>query len=59
MADPALGGVATTESAARLQALVPQLRVAHIPDAGHTIRRDQFGRYLESVRGFLAEQPVA
>jgi pimeloyl-ACP methyl ester carboxylesterase len=58
MADPALGGVVTTESAARLQALVPQVRVAHVPGAGHTIRRDQFGRYLEAVRGFLAEQPA-
>ena len=56
-ADPARGAIVTEESAAQLGDLVPQLRVAHIPDAGHSIRRDQFARYLEVVRGFLAETP--
>jgi N-formylmaleamate deformylase len=54
-ADPARGALITGEGAAALQAMIPQLRVAHIPGAGHSIRREQFARYLEAVRAFLAE----
>jgi pimeloyl-ACP methyl ester carboxylesterase len=54
-ADPERGGLVTEEGAAALRELVPQLRVAHIPEAGHNIRRDQFDRYLAIVRDFLAE----
>ena len=54
-ADPAQGAIVTEESAAALQVLVPQLRIAHIPEAGHNIRRDQFDRYMEVVRASLAE----
>lgn len=54
-ADPELGAIVNDQQASELQARVPQLRVAHIPDAGHNIRRDQFGRYLEIVREFLRE----
>jgi N-formylmaleamate deformylase len=55
-ADPALGAIVTAESAAILQALVPHLEIAHVSGAGHNIRRDQFGRYRELVRGFLIAQ---
>jgi N-formylmaleamate deformylase len=58
IADPELGGIVTAESAAALQALVPQLQIAHVPEAGHSIRRDQFARYLEVVRGFLSGQRI-
>ena len=54
-ADPARGAIVTEEAAAALRALVPRLRVAHIPGAGHSIRRDQPARYLEVIRAFLAE----
>ena len=54
-ADPTRGAIVTEPDAAALQALVPQLRVAHIADAGHSIRRDQFDRYMQVVRGFLSE----
>jgi N-formylmaleamate deformylase len=54
-ADPEQDALVTAESAAGLQALIPQLRIAYIPEAGHSIRRDQFARYLEIVRPFLAE----
>ena len=54
-ADPTRGAIVADADAAALQALVPQLRVAHIADAGHSIRRDQFDRYLQVVRGFLSE----
>ncbi len=53
--DPDRGAIITEESAAALQVLVPRLRVAHIPEAGHSIRRDQFDRYLKVVRAFLHE----
>jgi pimeloyl-ACP methyl ester carboxylesterase len=54
-ADPARGAIVTAATAEALQALVPQLRVAQIPDAGHSIRRDQFERYMQVVRSFLSE----
>jgi N-formylmaleamate deformylase len=54
-ADPEREAIVTEEDAAALQALMPQLRVAHIPGAGHSIRREQFSRYIDAVRTFLAE----
>jgi len=54
-ADPTQGAIVTEESAAALQALVPQLRIAHIPGAGHNIRREQFDRYMEIVCAFLPQ----
>lgn len=53
-ADPELGAILTEEDVTALQALVPQLQVVHIAGAGHSIRREQFQRYLEAVRTFLA-----
>jgi pimeloyl-ACP methyl ester carboxylesterase len=54
-ADPALGSVVTPTSAQALQALVPQTQIAHIPGAGHNIRREQLDRYLVVVRAFLQQ----
>jgi N-formylmaleamate deformylase len=54
-ADPALGSILSEEDAAALKALVPQLRVAHIPEAGHSVRREQFVQYMDIVRTFLIE----
>ncbi|GIV76094.1 MAG: alpha/beta hydrolase [Litorilinea sp.] len=54
-ADPELGAMVTAERAAQMQALIPQLQVVHIPGAGHNIRREQFGPYMEAVRSFLAQ----
>jgi N-formylmaleamate deformylase len=56
--DPERGAIVTDGSAAALQALLPQLEVAHIPEAGHNIRRDQFARYLDVIRAFLSEPRV-
>ncbi|MGB8646685.1 MAG: alpha/beta hydrolase [Anaerolineae bacterium] len=53
-ADLAQGAVVTAASAAALQSLIPQLEIAHIPAAGHSIRRDQLDRYLQVIRVFLA-----
>ncbi len=52
--DPARGALVTPENVRTLQRLIPHLQVAHIPGAGHSIRRDQFKRYLEIVQDFLA-----
>jgi pimeloyl-ACP methyl ester carboxylesterase len=54
-ADPERGAIVTEEGAEALRALVPQARVVHVPGAGHSIRREQFARYIEVVRAFLAE----
>lgn len=54
--DPARGAIVTDASAVELESLVPHLQIAHVPGAGHNIRRDQFDRYMEVVRGFLADQ---
>jgi pimeloyl-ACP methyl ester carboxylesterase len=53
MADAERGGIITQERADALHAMVPQTEVAYIPGAGHNIRRDQFGPYVEVVREFL------
>jgi N-formylmaleamate deformylase len=54
--DPALGAIVTDEDARALEALVSRLRVEHVGGAGHNIRRDRFGPYLELVTAFLADQ---
>jgi N-formylmaleamate deformylase len=52
--DPARGAIVSAEGAAALQVIVPQTQVAHIPNAGHSIRRDQFAAYLAAIQPFLA-----
>lgn len=53
-ADPARGAALSAADAASLKAGVPRLQTIHIENAGHSIRRDQFARYLEAVRAALA-----
>lgn len=53
-ADPQRGALIAPEQAESLRSFVPQLRIAHIPGAGHNIRRDQFERYLAIVKDELA-----
>lgn len=53
MADPERGAALTPQAAADLQAMVPHLQTVHIAGAGHNVRREQFARYIEVVRGFL------
>ena len=36
-----------------MQQQIPQLQVAHIPGAGHSIRREQFNHYIAVGRAFL------
>ncbi|NTU82127.1 MAG: alpha/beta hydrolase [Chloroflexales bacterium] len=51
--DPQAGALVTPEDAATLRDLIPQAQVAHIAGVGHSIRHDQFARYIDIVRGFL------
>lgn len=51
--DPARGAIVDQNAVEALRTMVKQLRVAHIPDAGHSIHRDQFDRFLEADRAFL------
>ncbi len=59
MADAERGGIVTPERAAALHAMIPRTEVAHIPGAGHNIRREQFGPYVEAVREFLTQHTGA
>ncbi len=53
--DPTQGALVTPPTATMLQYFMPQLQLAHIPEAGHSIRRDQFERYMQVVQPFLAD----
>lgn len=52
--DVSRGVIISPELAQEAQALNPLLRVAHVPNAGHSIRRDNFDAYIAAVRAFLA-----
>lgn len=51
-----LGAIVTSEVAQAIAQLNPNIRVAHIPGAGHNIRREQFAGFLEAVTAFLQDQ---
>jgi pimeloyl-ACP methyl ester carboxylesterase len=53
--DPDAGALVTQQAALALKEHVPQLQIAHISGAGHSIRRYQFEDYLRVVRSLLAE----
>lgn len=52
-ADPERGAIVSDEDVAELKRSLPHLKRAHIPGAGHNIRREQFSRYMESLQAFL------
>ena len=52
-ADTDRGAIVSPAAATALQALLPQVRVAHVAGAGHNIRREQYDEYMRSVGGFL------
>ncbi|MCA9979457.1 MAG: alpha/beta hydrolase, partial [Anaerolineales bacterium] len=55
-ADVAQGAIVTEEAAAEVLQAWAHGRVAYIPNAGHSIRRDQFEPFMTAVQAFLAEQ---
>jgi pimeloyl-ACP methyl ester carboxylesterase len=52
-ADPELGAASDGADISRIKEWIPHIQVAHVANAGHSIRRDQFSSYLEIVQGFL------
>ncbi|MBI1282436.1 MAG: alpha/beta fold hydrolase [Anaerolineaceae bacterium] len=46
--------IVSADGAAKLKAIIPQLEVVHIPDAGHCIHRDQMDVYMKAIRSFLS-----
>jgi pimeloyl-ACP methyl ester carboxylesterase len=52
--DPELGAMVSASQAAALQQQVPALRVAHIANASHDVRRDQSEAFLAVIDPFLA-----
>lgn len=52
-ADPARGGLVTPEVAEEVKALWPQVQVMHFPDAGHSIHREAYRTYIQTVLRFL------
>ncbi len=53
--DPSLGAIVTPGLATKICAANPKIEYAHIPGAGHNIRRENFDGFLVAVRSFLAE----
>lgn len=47
------GAASSEKDITQLKTLIPHMRVTHIAEAGHSIRRDQFARYLESIQTFM------
>lgn len=52
-ADPARGGLVTPAVAEEIQALWPQVQVVHFPEAGHSIHREAYRTYIQTVLRFL------
>jgi N-formylmaleamate deformylase len=53
--DPELGAMVSASQAAALQEQVPTLRVAHIANASHDVRRDRSGDFLAAISPFLED----
>lgn len=47
------GAASSEKDIAQLKTYIPHMQVNHIADAGHSIRREQFVKYLESTQNFL------
>jgi N-formylmaleamate deformylase len=51
--DPELGALAMPESLAEIGAVNPDIQILRIANAGHSIRREQFDRYIDSIAQFI------
>ena len=47
------GAIVTGENSEEVKTLMPTAEVVNVPDAGHSIRRDQFETYINAVMVFL------
>jgi N-formylmaleamate deformylase len=57
--DPEQGAMVSAKEAATLLEQAPTLRVAHIANASHDVRRDQHDVFLEVISPFLADWVIA
>lgn len=55
-ADTALGAIVSPETAQQVQQMNDRIQVAHIPNAGHNVRREQFEEFMRVVQAFLADE---
>ncbi len=53
-ADNERGSMVTPEAAAEAARLFPQVSVAHVPGAGHNVRRENYAGFMEAVTAFLS-----
>jgi N-formylmaleamate deformylase len=53
-ADTLKGAILNEKDTSALKQGIPQLEVVHIGGAGHNIRRDQYNKFMEAVKTFLA-----
>ena len=54
-ADVERGAIVSPDVAEEASRMNPNVRVVHVPGAGHNIRREQYAAFQSAVRGFLAE----
>ncbi|MBV7333755.1 alpha/beta hydrolase [Chloroflexi bacterium TSY] len=55
-ADAELGAIVNKETSQEASSLNANIQIAHISDAGHNIRREQFEAFMEAVEHFLTER---
>jgi N-formylmaleamate deformylase len=53
--EPGRGAIITAEQAEEATHLTRNMRVVHIPGAGHNIRRDQYDLFVQAATAFLKE----
>ncbi|HHX63254.1 MAG TPA: alpha/beta hydrolase [Chloroflexi bacterium] len=53
-ADPAKGGGVTEEVAAEIQSVGRDVRVVHLPEAGHNVRREAYDGFMAAITEFLS-----
>jgi pimeloyl-ACP methyl ester carboxylesterase len=57
-ANPALGAMVLPEAVAKVRELNPNIRIVHIPDAGHLIRFDRYEAFMDALWAFLKQIPA-
>lgn len=55
-ADVTMNAIVTPALAQEAASLSPFLQIAHVPNAGHNIRRENYPAFMQAVQGFLSQQ---
>jgi N-formylmaleamate deformylase len=53
--DSEKGAIVKPDQAETLRSMLPQLRIAHIPGAGHCVHREGMDLSMQAIRSFLSE----